>query len=168
MATSDGLLTSTTQRRWVINSLMESIAKLVAIENNPLRSDPSSKTVTLYDNDDVNTQENFRGSQESPWLNAGRSTSFSPGSPVSRDEQSRPMDSSMTDLRQTPSFADRRPASQELSRTRDYTKEELSCLGVQFPPFFVSTHGLTRPSSPDRHDAERSVKLIEYTGTFSE
>ena len=36
-----------------------------------------------------------------------------------------------------------------------YDKETRSVLKVEFPPFYYSTHGLSRPSTPIEEDIER-------------
>jgi len=160
VATSDQLLTSPNQSRWVIKSLMESIAQLAIMEPVTYGAD-SKKSVTLQVSEEVDTAvagSDTDHSRESHALNASRSTS-SPTSTVNiRNEQTRSANSSMiADHRPARASVDRSATSRELCRMRNYTAEEQSCIGVRFPPFFVSTHGLTRPSSPDGRDAERSV-----------
>ncbi|XP_067685210.1 dynein axonemal heavy chain 3-like [Haliotis asinina] len=45
--------------------------------------------------------------------------------------------------------------------TYEHTPEEADVLEVEFPPYFFSTHGLSRPSTPEPEDRKRYYQLIE-------
>lgn len=41
----------------------------------------------------------------------------------------------------------------------EYDQDTLDVLKVEFPPFYFSTHGLSRPSTPLEEDEKRYVEL---------
>ncbi|XP_053376707.1 dynein axonemal heavy chain 3-like [Mercenaria mercenaria] len=42
-----------------------------------------------------------------------------------------------------------------------YDRDSIAALQVEFPPFYFSTHGLSRPSTPVEDDTERYYSLVE-------
>lgn len=49
------------------------------------------------------------------------------------------------------------------------TAEEEAVLGVDFPPWYFSTHGLSRPATPEKDDKERyavSFAIIKAVVVF--
>lgn len=44
---------------------------------------------------------------------------------------------------------------EEKDDQREYTAEEEAVLSVHFPPWYFSTHGLSRPATPDESDNDR-------------
>ena len=48
-------------------------------------------------------------------------------------------------------------------RARRHSADELSCLAVQFPPFFVSTRGLSRPATPIERHVARYFQIVQHS-----
>ena len=48
-------------------------------------------------------------------------------------------------------------------RARRHSADELSCLAVQFPPFFVSTRGLSRPATPIERHVTRYFQIVQHS-----
>ena len=47
-------------------------------------------------------------------------------------------------------------------RTMVHDPETVSCINVQFPPFYFSTHGLSRPPTPGEEEKERYAYNQEF------
>lgn len=45
--------------------------------------------------------------------------------------------------------------SMEPGPDREHNKETQECINVEFPPFYYSTHGLSRPSTPEEDHRPR-------------
>ncbi|XP_041348477.1 dynein heavy chain 3, axonemal-like isoform X2 [Gigantopelta aegis] len=58
-------------------------------------------------------------------------------------------------------FADEKELWEYLVPTERHTLEEMECLEVKFPPYYFSTKGLSRPSSPEELDQPRYYHLVE-------
>lgn len=54
-------------------------------------------------------------------------------------------------------------AEDAAERARRHSPEELSCLAVQFPPFFVSTRGLSRPATPVERHLARYQQIVQHS-----
>lgn len=158
------LFSAAPARRWVIKSLLE---PGLSISAPPNLDDLENERRTVIQSESDNAADSTSDIRNTPPRADNVQQDYltvpvpSPSFTVNVNQRS-VNDTVMTDVKR---FAQEdQPANlyyeedadgEERLQVMELNEEEIACVGVQFPPWFVSTHGLSRPSTPEERDVTR-------------